>query len=212
MGRAAVGGCATYLPLVTSTGATRARGSWRRSRSSTRCTSRPGARSSSQSQCHTVGQNPQAQLGRSPSIAGSSFVDKVPSDAGIQAIVGGITQRIQSGQPGAIAFDAYGGAINRVATDATAFVHRNSLCSAQYSVSYNTTDSPATVSAHQAWLAQYGRALQPYVSSAAYQNYIDPTLANSLDAYYGSTCRRQDVKKKWDPDDEFRFRQSIPLP
>ncbi len=167
----------------------------------------------SQAQCHSAGQNSQAQLGRSPTIAGSSFVDKTPSDAGIQTIVAGITQRIQSGQPGAIAFDAYGGAINRVAPDATAFVHRDSLCCAQYSVSYNSTDSPATVSAHQAWLAQYGHALQPYVSNSAYQNYIDPTLANSLDAYYGSNLKRlKDVKKKWDPDDEFRFAQSIPLP
>jgi hypothetical protein len=164
-----------------------------------------------ESACHTTGQTAQAQLPRGLSFAGSSFIDRALSDTGISAVVAGINERIETHQPGAIAFDAFGGAINRIASGDTAFVHRNSLCCAQYSVNYNPADSPAAVAAHRAWLASYSRALRPHVSAAAYQNYIDPTLTKPLDAYYGTNLAHlRTIKKKWDADNVFRFAQSIP--
>jgi FAD/FMN-containing dehydrogenase len=167
----------------------------------------------SQSACHLPSQNPQGQLTRSASFAASNYLDRAPSAAGIQAIVGGITARSQQQGSGAIAFDSYGGAINRVPADATAFVHRNTLCCAQYSVGYNAGDSAAQIAEHQAWISSFKSALRPHVSDAAYQNYIDPTLTDSLHAYYGDNLSRlKTVKKRWDPDDAFRFAQSIPLP
>ncbi len=167
----------------------------------------------SQSACHLPSQNPQGTLTRSASFAASNYLDQAPSDAGIQAMVGAITARSQQQGSGAIAFDSYGGAINRVPAAATAFVHRNALCCAQYSVSYDTSDSPNQVAEHQAWIASFRNTLRPHVSEAAYQNYIDPTLTDSLHAYYGDNLSRlKTVKKRWDPDDAFRFAQSIPLP
>jgi FAD/FMN-containing dehydrogenase len=165
----------------------------------------------SESACHTTGQTAQAQLSRGASFASSNFIDRPLSDAGISAVVAGINERIEAHRPGAIAFDAYGGAINRMAAAATAFVHRDSLCCAQYSVSFNPADSSAAVAEHRAWLAGYSRALRPHVSESAYQNYIDPTLSDSLDAYYGTNLARlRTTKKKWDADNVFRFAQSIP--
>jgi FAD/FMN-containing dehydrogenase len=166
-----------------------------------------------ESQCHVTGQTPQAQLNRVPSLAASDFVDRPLSDAGINAVVAGIAERIDARRPGAIAFDSYGGAINRVPAAATAFVHRKALCCAQYSVTYDATDSAADVADHRAWLDRYGKAMRPYVSGAAYQNYIDPTLADPLQAYYGDNLPRlRRVKQQWDPDAVFHFAQSIPLP
>jgi FAD/FMN-containing dehydrogenase len=166
----------------------------------------------SQSACHLPSENPQGQLPRGPSVAASAFVDRPLTDAGVAAVVGGIERRGAAYKSGAIAFDSYGGAINRIPAAATAFVHRNSLCCAQYSVSFPTGASAAEIAAHRAWLEQYGQALMPFVSGAAYQNYIDPTLSDWARAYYGANLARlQQVKRQWDSDDAFRFAQSIPL-
>ena len=50
------------------------------------------------------------------------------------------------------------------------------------------------------------------MSDEAYQNYIDPYLADWANAYYSSNLARlEQVKRAWDPDDAFRFPQSVPL-
>ena len=81
---------------------------------------------------------------------------------------------------GAILFDSYGGAINRVEPAATAFVHRNVLCCIQY-LSYN---GGAT------WLNSTYAKMRPYVTGGAYFNYTDPHLKNWQTAYYGSNYQR----------------------
>ena len=164
----------------------------------------------SEAACHLPSQRSGGRLARGASVAASNYLDRVPPDAGIRAMVDGIAARSRQGA-GAIAFDSYGGAINRIPAHATAFVHRSSLCCAQYSVSYGATDTPSAVGEHRAWLEQYANTLRPYVSPAAYQNYIDPNLADSLDAYYGdNVARLRTIKGHWDPDNAFRFAQSIP--
>jgi FAD/FMN-containing dehydrogenase len=100
---------------------------------------------------------------------------------------------------GALILDAYGGAYNEPAADATAFVHRDMLFSLQY------------YAAGPSWANGIWKSLRPYASGQAYQNYIDPQLAGWQRAYYGSNLARlREIKKQVDPDFLFRFRQAIP--
>ena len=54
--------------------------------------------------------------------------------------------------------------------------------------------------------------MQPYLSGGAYQNFPDRTQADWQHAYYGQNLERLvEAKRTWDPDNLFRFPQSIPL-
>ena len=107
--------------------------------------------------------------------------------------------------PGALLIDAYGGALNRIAPAATAFVHRNTLASIQYFAAGDAASARSWVNASRATLA-------PATSGAAYVNYIDPDLANWQHAYYGTNLARlQQIKRRYDPHNLFHFAQSIRL-
>ena len=111
---------------------------------------------------------------------------------------------------GGIAFDALGGAVNRVKPSATAFVHRNALFDAQYTTDWPYGSPSAGVARQQAWQRSFWNSMRPYASGQAYQNYIDPDQPNWQAAYYGANYPRlQTVKKTYDPTNLFKFRQSI---
>lgn len=166
-------------------------------------------------ECHLPSQNPQGQLQRDTYKARSDYYASAISRQGIGVLVNAIAQRQESSTlgKGGILLDACGGAINRVAADATAFVHRDQLFSAQYSANWNAGAPSSIVAANNAWLASTWHALRPYASGTAYQNYIDPALADWQHAYYGANLSRlQQVKAIYDPTNLFHFQQSIPLP
>jgi hypothetical protein len=117
------------------------------------------------------------------------------------------------GVGGGIVFDSYGGVINQLAPGDTAFVHRGAIACAQYSITFPSANtSPAVVAAARNWLAQTQASFAPY-AQGAYQNYIDPTLSDWAEAYYGANLSRlRQVKGVYDPENVFHFAQSIPLP
>jgi FAD/FMN-containing dehydrogenase len=138
---------------------------------------------------------------RSAFAAKSDYVNVPLPAAAISTAVNAVTARQGHGR-GALYFDSSGGAINRVPKAATAFVHRDSLFSIQYT---SGADSSGLT-----WLASLHAQMRPHVSGFAYQNYIDPHLPTWPHAYYGANLPRLEaVKRKVDPHGLFRFPQSI---
>jgi hypothetical protein len=170
-----------------------------------------GCESVSVAQCHLPSQDPAGTLARSASVASSAYVSTMPSSAGVAAFVRTVEDlsHMLPHLGGGLVFDAYGGAINALGPADTAFVHRDAICGVQASVATGAS-SPA-VSEGRTWLAHVAAAVAPHVDGAAYQNYIDPTLADWERAYYGANLGRLvAVKATYDPDDVFHFTQSIP--
>ncbi|HEV2372677.1 MAG TPA: FAD-binding oxidoreductase [Streptosporangiaceae bacterium] len=165
-------------------------------------------------QCHLPTQTPGGQISRVSEHAKSDFFTKPLSSRGIGTLLSGVeTFQRAGGAPGAgggIAFDALGGAVNRVAPGATAFVHRNALFQAQYTTTWPTGSDPAAVARQYAWQQALWQSMRRYASGQAYQNYIDPALANWRQAYYGTNYPRlAQVKATYDPGRIFTFPQSV---
>ena len=114
-----------------------------------------------------------------------------------------------SAADGGVLFDAWGGALNRIPKGATAFVHRDSRFLAQYFAAA-APGVPAAVSKNRSWLREAHAAIHAEGNGEAYQNYIDPELDGWESAYFGDNLARlRHIKSVYDPDDAFRFPQSI---
>jgi FAD/FMN-containing dehydrogenase len=171
-----------------------------------------GCENSSVAACHLPSQNPAGTLSRSGFAAKSNYIDAAMTPAGLQVVVDAVSSLDQSqpGSGGGLVFDSYGGVINQTSPASTAFVHRSAVACIEYSVSWGAGATEAVMAAANAWLQQTQTQLAPY-THGAYQNYIDPTLADWQQEYYGSNLPRLvEVKRTYDPDDIFHFAQSIP--
>jgi FAD/FMN-containing dehydrogenase len=165
-------------------------------------------------ECHLPAQTSAGQLSRASEYAKSDFFTKPLSSHGIGTMLAGVEnfQKVAgaSGASGGIALDALGGAINRVAPGATAFVHRDALFDAQYTTTWPVGSASAPVARQRAWQQSFWQSMRPYASGQAYQNYIDPTLANWQQAYYGANFTRlTQVKAAYDPHRVFSFPQAV---
>jgi len=146
--------------------------------------------------CHTVGAAPGGTLPHNTFNAKSDYVARPLSNAGRAAMIAAV----EAPGSGALLCDSYGGAVNRVAPTATAFVHRQLL----FCIQYYGVGSTAS------WIDQAWSKMRPYVSGQAYQNYIDPSLKGWQNAYYGENLQRlQQTRKRVDPDHYFTVPQAL---
>jgi FAD/FMN-containing dehydrogenase len=170
-----------------------------------------GCSNLSVAECHLPTQNPQGQLKREPEFAKSHIFTQPLGSAAISMIIKAVEQRqALGGVQGGIAFDALGGAINRLPAAETAFVHRDGLFVAQLTTVWENDASLSEITQQENWLRGLHQDLVPYASGQAYQNYLDPELANWQQAYYGANYSRLlQVRSTYDPNRIFRLPQGI---
>ena len=135
----------------------------------------------------------------------SDYVTTPLTDDGLATLM----EQINGAEDVYVICDAYGGAISRVAADATAFAHRGgTLFSIQYATYW--TD-PAQTPSRLAMLRKFYAAMRPYVSGGAYVNYCDADLIDWPTAYWGQNLARlKRIKTAFDPDNVFQHGQSVP--
>jgi hypothetical protein len=138
------------------------------------------------------------QLGRATFVASSRMLPRRVDPAAVVALLDGRT-RVD------LLLDSLGGAVSRVAPDATAFPHRTALASAQI----YADASGGQQSAAQA-VAEVRDGLGALTGNTGYVNYIDPGLSDWATAYYGANLSRlRDIVHRYDPDAVFAFAQSV---
>jgi len=105
-----------------------------------------------------------------------------------------------------------GGKVNSIAPDATAFVHRNSEWLMTIALSWSERDSRRRIDANLAWQSNFYSAISTFAGDGgAYQNFIDPSLTDWQQEYYGANLPRlQQVKAAVDPTRVFNFPEAIP--
>ncbi|HYA05710.1 MAG TPA: FAD-binding oxidoreductase [Xanthobacteraceae bacterium] len=129
-----------------------------------------------------------------------------------------------------VRFFQTGGAMNEVPADRTAFVHRDSRWLMDFGLPWSAADNPDD---DHAWLDSNRKKLNDLfndmktkkgprddreLGTGSYQNFADPELGTKPaeadyfgTAYYGKNLRRLGrIKQKYDPDNRFKFPQSIP--
>jgi FAD/FMN-containing dehydrogenase len=170
-----------------------------------------GCSGRSVSQCHLAGETSDGSVQRNSFVATSDFFVSALPSAGIQAMLGQVGTAQGQGGEMIVIMDLMGGAIAQVAPDATAFVHRDALFSAQYYISGPVGVSPQQVADARAAVTLMRTTMATWSSGEAYQNYLDPNLQDWQAAYYGANyARLVQVKAAYDPNQVFKPLQGIP--
>lgn len=128
----------------------------------------------------------------------------------INALVRHLTRDLAPGQSREVSFLPWGGAYNRVRSDATAFVHRGESFLVQHLVVIGADAAPAKRAAARDWLARSWALVHPWGSGGVYPNFPDSDLTDWARAYHGTNYDRlRRVKAAYDPAGTFGFHQSI---
>ena len=153
---------------------------------------------------------------RQPFAATSAILASALPPAGVDAAVAMVSagMNLAGMVEGGVSFDALGGAVSALAPAATAFVHRQALASVQYTATWPSAASGsggvAPAAPFDAFVRGERTILNRWTGPSAYVNYADPAITGYGAAYWGTNYPRlQSVKRQYDPDNLFRFAQSV---
>jgi FAD/FMN-containing dehydrogenase len=107
-------------------------------------------------------------------------------------------------------FTPWAGAYNRVPLNATAFAHRAERFLLKQEAVVDAMATEAERHSARSWLSSSWTLVHPWGSGGVYPNFPDPELEDSGRAYHGANLERlEQVKLTYDPDNVFRFEQSV---
>jgi FAD/FMN-containing dehydrogenase len=155
---------------------------------------------------------PQTEEARQPYLFTKSefFKRELPTEA-ILALVENFSLGRVPGESRELDFMPWGGAYNRVRSDATAFVHRDELFQLKHAVIVDPEALSGEKTDAQRWVVRSWESVHPWGSGRVFQNFVDPELQGWTEAYYGTNyARLVRVKAQYDPTGFFRFHQSLP--
>jgi hypothetical protein len=126
------------------------------------------------------------------------------SPAFIDAILTGFEAR--PNRSTIFAFQQGGGAINRVAADATAFPHRDITLTPLLVVDW---DIHRDASDDVKWLKQYWASIEPHIQGFYTNDLIDESQKQVNENYVGNYPRLVQLKNKYDPTNLFRLNANV---
>ncbi|MGH8130090.1 MAG: FAD-binding oxidoreductase [Steroidobacteraceae bacterium] len=133
----------------------------------------------------------------------SGFLDRFPAD-----LPAAIVDSFQADpkRNTVLFFQHSGGAIGRVATDATAFPHRRSTHNMLSIVSWKLQDDAAP---HMDYLRKYWAGLERFTNGYYTNETADEAQGIVDDNYQGNLGRLREIKKKFDPINLFRLNANV---
>ena len=133
----------------------------------------------------------------------TGYVKKI-SPALIDAMINGLEPHEERSTT--VGFQHCGGAISRVANDATAFPHRDI-----HATSLLLVDWPAEIdpTRHIAWLKQYWDTILPHTDGFYTNDVVDESQKQIDENYLGNYPRLLALKNKYDPTNLFRLNANV---
>jgi FAD/FMN-containing dehydrogenase len=129
------------------------------------------------------------QPGGHPFSKSEFFRQPLPAEA-ISALADGLARGRVPGASRELDFTPWGGAYNRVPTDATAFAHREEFFLLKQAVVVDPGVSVAAREAERRWLERSWALVHPWGSGGVYPNFPDPDLEDPERAYHGPNLER----------------------
>jgi FAD/FMN-containing dehydrogenase len=162
-------------------------------------------------QCHLVGSNADGVLPRIGfGLQRSRLFSAAPARSVWEGALALFDTARTAGQAHNLEVLAMGGAANDLARTATAFVHRNTLFTADFLVQSAGPASAAQRAVGQAFVNAGFQAIDAASSGETYQNFVDPALPDWRRSYYAENYPRlARIKRAADPHGVFDFAQSI---
>jgi hypothetical protein len=105
-----------------------------------------------------------------------------------------------------VGFQHCGGAISRIAADATAFPHRDIHATALLTADWPATDDPEK---HVSWLRQYWKSIEPHTDGFYTNDVVDETQKQVDENYLHNYPRLVTLKGQYDPLNLFRLNANI---